>query len=682
MSQQTQEAQIQKDNRKDYIRDSFFTVMMFMGAMMGGFGGSIGMTIGNLMIVGGDSADSLFELKDAVKDILESRHQEVRVHFDAKIADTLRAEIAMKNWIDEDLREAIDWATLSEPQKQEQIEYEYIPSNFEVWADMVSRSRLLGTPVGMHLMPGDPNNYIAQRFPRLPQYLGDNVFRSILREVLNFLDQESENIMRDTNGMTEQEALNYITRNAMQYLHSEKADLMDSLSRQDESKPNKIAPKVKIYISVIYLLKFTNKLVNQIHRSISGVKHQYIKFVKDYLELSAPERFTYNIKNIEDMLNSIDYELVSPLTQREFDLLEGDSSAKRIKIKCPEGHEYFTNPSSIKNKMLKGEGLCQKCYHKSRRVYTFESIVQEAGEREDLIIFPKTQEDWDSIGGFPSDRKIKVKCGQCGEERECMAKTYFEYERCPSCFHIDASLSYETVRDRGLNEGFRLKTPKVKFNKIKASYALDGTKTWATEGLEWKCLDCEEIVKITFQSIRDARTGCPSCKMSEHQKHSHKYLEATFDSPFESEKRLGDIDLDEIGVSPSGSLFSPNLVFDGYAIVRIPGCSTPIPVLFEARGYQYWHWPNQYFKGTYEDFLAWQHYRANAEQKNRFAHEHKIVLISIYEEKLWTRAQVRSELIRQFKLQTKAYGYSEDGITLDPPEYNNFIFRRRFLGLI
>ena len=95
--------------------------MMFIGAIMGGFGGSIGMTIGNLMIVGGDSADSLFELKDAVKDILESRHQEVRVHFDAKIADTLRAEIAMKNWIDEDLREAIDWATLSEPQKQEQI---------------------------------------------------------------------------------------------------------------------------------------------------------------------------------------------------------------------------------------------------------------------------------------------------------------------------------------------------------------------------------------------------------------------------------------------------------------------------------------------------------------------------------------------------------------------------------
>ena len=46
---------------------------------MGGFGGSIGMTIGNLMIVGGDSADSLFELKDAVKGILESRHQKAGI---------------------------------------------------------------------------------------------------------------------------------------------------------------------------------------------------------------------------------------------------------------------------------------------------------------------------------------------------------------------------------------------------------------------------------------------------------------------------------------------------------------------------------------------------------------------------------------------------------------------------
>lgn len=156
---------------------------------------------------------------------------------------------------------------------------------------------------------------------------------SILKEALDYLNKEADNIVRDTEGLTEQEALKYVERNIMQYLHNEKADLMNTLSRQDQSKRNKIAPKVAIYTSVIYLLKFTDKLVNQIDRAISGVKHQYIKFVKDYLELTTPERFTYNIKNIEDMLNSIGYELVSPLTQREFDLLEGDSAFKRIKIK-------------------------------------------------------------------------------------------------------------------------------------------------------------------------------------------------------------------------------------------------------------------------------------------------------------------------------------------------------------
>jgi len=75
MRQQAQEAQIQKDNRKDYIRDSFFTVIMFMGAMMGGIFGSDIAAFSNIMIIGGASADSLFELKDAVKGILESKHQ-------------------------------------------------------------------------------------------------------------------------------------------------------------------------------------------------------------------------------------------------------------------------------------------------------------------------------------------------------------------------------------------------------------------------------------------------------------------------------------------------------------------------------------------------------------------------------------------------------------------------------
>ena len=50
-------------------------------------------------------------------------------------------------------------------------------------------------------------------------------------------------------------------------------------------------------------------------------------------------------------------------------------------------------------------------------------------------------------------------------------------------------------------------------------------------------------------------------------------------------------DLSEIGVPPSGSIFNPNLVFDAYAIVRIPGALKPIPVAFEARSYQYRRWP-------------------------------------------------------------------------------------------
>ncbi|MFW9865589.1 MAG: hypothetical protein ACFFEN_05755 [Candidatus Thorarchaeota archaeon] len=51
--------------------------------------------------------------------------------------------------------------------------------------------------------------------------------------------------------------------------------------------------------------------------------------------------------------------------------------------------------------------------------------------------------------------------------------------------------------------------------------------------------------------------------------------------------------------------------------------------------------------------------------KDRFAHENKVILLSFYDN--WDPEHIRSELIRQFEMQTRAYGYSRDGIILDPP---------------
>ena len=237
---------------------------MFSGALTGGILGSIGTGFGNVLIGIGSSIEALDSLKDLYKTVLKRKQFTTQnsYHTD-KITNSLHAYVVINNIVKTDISEAIEWAKLDQPQKQKQANYEYIASNFEVWSEMVrQRGGILGIrPVGMHLKPNDPNNEIQQKIsrnPNLPQYLSNNVFMSILKEALDYLNKEADNIVRVTEELTEQEAVQYVARNVMQYLHNEKADLMNTLSRQDQSKGNKIAPKVAIYTSVIYLLKFTD----------------------------------------------------------------------------------------------------------------------------------------------------------------------------------------------------------------------------------------------------------------------------------------------------------------------------------------------------------------------------------------------------------------------------------------
>lgn len=165
--------------------------------------------------------------------------------------------------------------------------------------------------------------------------------------------------------------------------------------------------------------------------------------------------------------------------------------------------------------------------------------------------------------------------------------------------------------------------------------------------------------------------------MTNHQKGVHKYNEATFGVPFRTEITLGKL-ADIIGVSSRG--FNPGLKYDGYALVRVPGSSKPIHVVFEARGYQYRHWPNHYHPETDVGLLKWKNYRENAKQKDLFAYKNKVVVISIYDKEAWPRSIVREQVILQFRSQTKVFGFSKDGITLNPLEYDELIFARRFLG--
>ena len=85
----------------------------------------------------------------------------------------------------------------------------------------------------------------------LPLFLKNEIFLSILKKINNFLINERENILKDTEDMTEQDAIQYISKVVMQYLKTEKIDLMNALIKFDK--------KISTYASVIYLLQYTNK---------------------------------------------------------------------------------------------------------------------------------------------------------------------------------------------------------------------------------------------------------------------------------------------------------------------------------------------------------------------------------------------------------------------------------------
>jgi len=528
---------------------------------------------------------------------------------------------------------------------------------------------------------------------KIPNFLQNDAFLSILSEINEYLDTEEDLIISETEDMQEDDIIAYIREKVFNYLHQE-TNLLETL---EESSLSKVA----IYTSALGYLKFTEKSSTGIDRAISGITWNNIKFVIDLFKLQYNyKKDTYTLDLIRDLLYRVPvsgeghYEIIYPLTQDQFEVLSGTPSVRRIKIKCPEGHEYTTTPGRIKNFLVAGKHSCGKCSALSRAYnyrirmnqipFTFQALSQVVSDRGDILLFPLTQQQWGDMEAQPSHRRIEVQCGRCGEIRGTQVWAYYKSERCLSCVHLDNTRSYDEVIEEGISAGFILKTSRNEFKKIQSSCSLDATKVWSKIELDWKCMDCNEKVSLSFRKIMDDKTGCPSCTMSLHQKHVHKYFEAMFKKPFYSEEKLKDV-ATKLKLKFSSN---PLLRYDGFAIIRLPGMSIPIPVLFEARGFQYFHWPNYRHKGTQEGLLKWLHYRKNADERDRFARENKIVLISIMDRHSFIYSgfnpsdyadYVRSQLIEQFKLQSRICGYSKEGITLNPPLYDINIFRNKFL---
>jgi len=359
----------------------------------------------------------------------------------------------------------------------------------------------------------DEKNPPAPEYKNIPSYLKTELFQSILGEINKYLEREKDIITKEIEELTEQEALSHVNKLVMNYLNTEKSNLMNKLIQKDKKQSNKVAPKVPSYISAIHLLKFLpdSVTIKAMVRKVSNVKQNYFYYVRDLLRLTKKhERVVYNMKIIKGLVEKINLKIsrennrdvklkvVSPKTQAEFSNMEGDNAYKQIILEDEAGNQYQTTGTSLKQGRVP-----QKLSGKVK--YTFPVLEEEVNRRGDELIFPKTKEEWDTIGGTPADRNIIIKCGDCDQERPLMVKTYFEYERCPTCFHIETrKWTYKNIEKYLKDRGYRFH----KFSE-KDFDAQTGVSP-VRRKIRIQCIDCLKVMTPVFHDLRQSRV-CQGC---------------------------------------------------------------------------------------------------------------------------------------------------------------------------
>ena len=101
---------------------------MFAGAMVGGLGGTLGATIGNIMIVGGDMVDNIYDLKKAVKELLAVKQiKNIQPSMESYISDSRLNDI--RETVEDKVAPKV--ITLTPTQKGDQVVHEFVPNAFE-----------------------------------------------------------------------------------------------------------------------------------------------------------------------------------------------------------------------------------------------------------------------------------------------------------------------------------------------------------------------------------------------------------------------------------------------------------------------------------------------------------------------------------------------------------------------
>ena len=178
-----------------------------------------------------------------------------------------------------------------------------------------------------------------------------------------------------------------------------------------------------------------------------------------------------------------------------------EGAQRHIKVRCREcGHVW----EPIANNILQGTG-CSKCHHRGLSAScrkTHEQYVAEVAERNPNV---------EVIGRYEgSQRRIRVRCRECGREWEPVANTILQGTGCPGCV---------TRRPRKTHERFveevASKNPSIE---------VIGRYETAAKPIRVRCRTCGYVWEPTAANVLHG-SGCPKCayrKVSDARRKTHE----------------------------------------------------------------------------------------------------------------------------------------------------------------
>jgi ribosomal protein S27E len=250
-------------------------------------------------------------------------------------------------------------------------------------------------------------------------------------------------------------------------------------------------------------------------------KHEYYVTFNDFknghrcAECAGLKKYTYGF--VKEYIDSFGYELLS----------SGYIGANsKLKVRCPEGHEYKVNFGGFKYGIR-----CLECSGKKKLTYDFvKGYIESFGYKLLSKIYKNSQS------------KLKVKCPE-GHEYKVTWGDFQQGYRCLICFGTK-KLTYEFVKEQIEKEGYELLSKEyTNANtklKLRCSKGHEYKVVWSSFQTGCRCPECSPNKKLTYEFVKELIEKEGYYLLSNTYKNTNTKLRIRCNKGHEYKVRFGD----------------------------------------------------------------------------------------------------------------------------------------------